>query len=163
MNVLPQVIVLFFVFALSLHEVALATEYVGSEKCSECHLDLYAEWSASEHHLQLRKAADAQHAGLPLPPGYTWDDISYVVGGVKRKALFVDLDGYIITSAKDGSKDKTQYHLEDGVWSNYFPGEKKPYDCAGCHTTGYLPDGHQNGLVGIIGTWKEEGIGCEAC
>ena len=35
MNALPRVIVC-FVIALSLHEVALATEYVGSGKCSEC-------------------------------------------------------------------------------------------------------------------------------
>ena len=138
-------------------------EFVGSEKCSECHLALYSNWSSSGHHLQLRKAEDAQHASLPLPPGYTWDDLSYVIGGVKKKALFVDLNGYIITSAKDGSKDKTQYHLENGSWSYFLPGEKKPYDCAGCHTTGFSSAGHQNGLEGIVGTWEEDGIGCEAC
>ena len=138
-------------------------EYVGSEKCSECHLALYSDWSATGHHLQLRKAEDAQHASLPLPQGYTWDDVSYVIGGVNKKARFVDRNGYLITSAKNGSKAKTQYNLENDSWSDYLPGEKKPYDCAFCHTTGYSLEGHQNGLLGIVGTWEEDGIGCEAC
>jgi hypothetical protein len=138
-------------------------EYVGSEKCSECHLALYSDWSASGHHLQLRKAELAEHAGLPLPPGYSWEDISYVVGGVYKKARFVDQNGYLITSAKNGTKAKTQYNLEDDSWSYYHPDEKKPYDCAYCHTTGYSSEGHQDGLSGIVGKWIEDGIGCEAC
>jgi hypothetical protein len=157
------IVVLFSLFMLLPQTVFAVAEYVGSEKCSECHLDLYSNWSASGHHLQLRKAEDAQHASLALPQGFSWDDITYVIGGVKAKALFVGQDGYIITSAQDGSEAKTQYHLKDGSWSDYFPGEKKLYDCAYCHTTGYRSDGHQNGLVGIIGAWEEEGIGCEAC
>jgi len=161
---LSLLIVVCFSLCIALPQTSFAVaEYVGSKKCSECHLALYSDWSASGHHLQLRKAEDAQHASLPLPPGYSWDDLSYVVGGFKTKALFVDLNGYIITSAKDGSKDKTQYHIEDGDWSYYLSGEKKPYDCAGCHTTGYNPAGHQDGREGIIGTWEEDGIGCEAC
>ena len=154
----------FFSLCMILPQTGFAVaEYVGSEKCSECHMALYSEWSASGHHLHLRKAEDAQNASLPLPSGYSWDDLSYIIGGNKTKALFVDLNGYIITSAKDGSKDKTEYHLEDETWSYYLPSEKKPYDCAGCHTTGYSPDGHQNGLEGIVGTWEEDGIGCEGC
>ncbi len=104
------------------------------------------------------------HANLALPPGYSWDDISYVVGGVNRKARYVDRNGYLVTSAKDGSRAATQYNLEDDTWSDFHPGEKnKKYDCAACHTTGYRPDGHQGGLKGIVGRWAEDGIGCEAC
>ena len=113
-------IVVLFSLCIVLPRTAFAVaEYVGSKKCSECHLALYSDWSASGHHLQLRKAEDAQHASLSLPLGYSWDDLSYVIGGVKTKTQFVDLNGYIITSAKDGSKAKTQYHLEDGSWSFY--------------------------------------------
>jgi hypothetical protein len=143
--------------------VFAVAEYVGSEKCAECHLALYSDWSASGHHLQLRKAEDAQHASLPLPPGYSWDDISYVIGGVNKKARFVDQNGYLITSAKNGSKARTQYILKGDYWTYYLPGQKIPYDCAYCHTTGYSPEGHQEDLLGIVGTWEEEGIGCEAC
>jgi hypothetical protein len=143
--------------------VSAVAEYVGSDKCSECHMEKYSNWQASGHHLQLRTAEKAQHANLALPDGYSWDDISYVVGGVNNKARFIDKGGFVITSAKDGSKAKTQYNLEDDSWSYYLSGEKKPFDCAFCHTTGYSPDGHQGGLEGVVGEWKEDGIGCEAC
>ncbi len=137
--------------------------YVGSDTCAECHLEQYNLWHASGHPFKLRKAERARHTKLPLPPGYTWDDISYVIGGANWKARFIDKQGYIITAAKDGSEAKTQYNLEDGSWSFYHKGEKKPYTCGTCHTTGYSKEGHQDGLPGLIGTWAEPGIGCEAC
>jgi formate-dependent nitrite reductase cytochrome c552 subunit len=161
---LSRLTVVFFFLSMVLPQTVFAVaEYVGSEQCSGCHMDLYSNWHASGHHQQLRKAEKAQHANLALPPGYSWGDISYVIGGVNKKALFVDQDGYLITSAKNGSKAKTQYNLEDDSWSYYLPGQKKPYDCAYCHTTGYSPEGHQNGLAGIVGTWEEDGVGCESC
>jgi len=48
-----------------------------------------------------------------------------VIGGANKKARFIDLEGYIITSAKDGSEAKTQYNINDGSWSFYHKGEKK--------------------------------------
>ncbi len=45
----------------------------------------------------------------------------------------------------------------------YHPGEEKPYNCGTCHTTGYQPEGNQDGLAGLIGTWAEPGIQCEEC
>lgn len=140
-----------------------AEEYVGSEKCFECHMEQFNYWQASGHPWKLRKVEKARYAKLPLPPGYSWDDISYVIGGANKKARFIDKKGYIITSAKDGSEAKTQYNIEDGSWSFYHKGEKKPYKCGPCHMTAYSKDGHQDGLEGMIGTWKEDGIGCEEC
>ena len=163
MYLLRLIALLLFFFLLLPQTVFAVAEYIGSNKCSECHMDLYTNWLASGHHLQLRKAEKAQQTNLALPKGYSWDDISYVIGGIKTKAYFVDQNGYIITSAKDGSKDKTQYNLGDDSWSYYFPGEKKPYDCGFCHTTGYNSNGNQGGLEGIVGTWYEDGVGCEVC
>jgi len=101
---------------------------------------------------------------LPLPKGYSWDDISYVIGGAHKKSRYVDKKGYIITMAKDGSELKTQYNIEDGSWSFYSKDQKnKKYDCGKCHTTGYKKEGHQDGLEGIVGTWAAPGIQCEAC
>ena len=48
-------------------------------------------------------------------------------------------------------------------WVPYHAGEEKPYSCGSCHTTGYIPEGNQDGLPGLIGTWAEDGIGCEEC
>jgi len=143
--------------------LALANDYVGSEKCFPCHQQQFNDWQASGHPWKLRKVDKARYAKLPLPPGYSWDDISYVIGGANKKARYIDRQGYIITSAKDGSEAKTQYNMQDGSWSFYHKGEKKPYKCGPCHMTNYSKDGHQDNLPGMIGTWSEDGIGCEEC
>jgi len=143
--------------------ITFANDYVGSEKCFECHAEQFNAWQASGHPWKLRKAEKAKYAKLPLPPGYSWDDISYVIGGAIKKARYIDKNGYIVTSAKDGSEAKTQYNLEDGSWSFYHKGEKKPYKCGPCHMTAYSKEGHQDNMEGMIGTWAEDGISCEEC
>lgn len=150
-------------------------EYVGSEKCGECHDSQYARFMLSGHPYKLTEVNgeaplfpfDDETGGVPNPPeGYTWDDISYVIGGFGWKARFIDQDGYIITGDADAA---TQYNLPNdeldtpGEWVPYHPGEQLPYDCGGCHTTGYRPQGHQDNLEGIVGTWAFPGVQCEAC
>jgi hypothetical protein len=105
--------------------------------------------------------------GVPDPPeGFSWEDISYVIGGFHWKARFIDQDGYIITGDSDAT---TQYNFAndllevDESWVPYHAGEEKPYDCGGCHTTGYSPEGNQDGMEGIIGTWAFPGVQCEEC
>ena len=105
---------------------------------------------------------------LPEPPeGYTWDDISYVIGGYNWKARFIDQDGYIITGDENAT---TQYNFRNDdidlgpSWVGYHAGEtEKVYDCGTCHTTGYRPEGNQDDRPGLIGTWAEPGIQCEEC
>lgn len=140
--------------------------YVGAAKCFECHEAIYNQFVTSGHPYKLRKAEDAKAAGIPLPSGYTWDDISYVIGGRNWKIRYMDEKGYIITMTgpKRDVPGKNQYNMETGKWSNYHPGEKnKKYNCGRCHTTGYSKEGHQDGLEGIVGTWAFPGIQCEAC
>jgi hypothetical protein len=55
--------------------------YVGSSKCSQCHEAIYDQFVTAGHPYKLRTAKDAKAAGIPLPSGYAWDDISYVIGG----------------------------------------------------------------------------------
>ena len=126
-------------------------------------MEQFNDWQSSGHPYKLRKAYKVQYTGIPLPKGYTWDDITYVIGGKNKKARFIDKDGYIITTAKDGSPAQTQYNMNNGTWANYHAGEKKPYKCGPCHMTAYDKNGHQDGLPGMIGTWAESGIGCEEC
>lgn len=140
-----------------------ANGYIGSEKCARCHQKQYNLFRISGHPYKLMKAEDAKKRAIPLPAGYRWSDISYVIGGAYKKARYIDLNGYIITAAKDGSVLKTQYNLETGAWSYYHKGEKKPYTCGKCHTTGFNKTGHQDGIKGLIGTWSEPGVQCEAC
>jgi hypothetical protein len=105
---------------------------------------------------------------VPSPPeGYTWDDVSYVIGGYNWKARFVDQDGYIITGDADATTQYNFYNpnLDMGDnWVGYHAGEvEKPYNCGTCHTTGYSPEGNQDGLPGLVGTWSEGGVWCEEC
>ena len=107
--------------------------------------------------------SDAATRPLPLPEGYDWSDVSYVVGGQRRKSIYVNNNGYCITDS-GGLPERNQYNLDTGEWSDFHPGEvNKPVDCGPCHTTGYSSIGHQGGLPGIQGTWALEGVQCEAC
>jgi hypothetical protein len=157
-------------------------EYIGSQTCSGCHQDISAVFSKTGHPWNQAKVVDGKSPTYPFtkitepPVGYTWNDISYVIGGYNLKALFVDKNGYIITDApgKSGSADfLNQWNFANTLldtnagWVTYKPGtDKLPNDCGECHSTGYSAwsaDAHQDGLPGIVGTWKEPGVQCEAC
>ena len=149
-----------------------AATYVGSSACKECHEDLYDTYQKTGHAWTLNRVVDGKAPAYPTtklkdaPEGYTWDDILYVIGGFNWKARFVDKEGNLITGAEEA---KTQYNLEnkslksDAEWVAYHPGETLAFDCASCHTTGYIPQGNQDGLAGLVGTWAEDNVGCEAC
>ncbi|NJN45022.1 MAG: hypothetical protein HC806_10090 [Anaerolineae bacterium] len=158
-------------------------DYVGSEKCGECHEEAYAKFILSGHPYKLVKIEDGQPPVYPydnvtggldeLPEGYTWADITYVIGGFGWKARFIGKDGFIITNppGETGATDYlNQYNYAnefvdtDAGWVTYHSGEENlPYNCGTCHTTGYRPEGHQDDLEGIIGTWAFPGIQCEEC
>lgn len=137
--------------------------YAGSEACLLCHKEQYNLFKVSGHSYKLRTAEQAMGAPIPLPEGYVWDDITYVIGGYKWKARFIGTDGYIITATAYGEDGKNQYNMMTGTWSNYHAGEVKPYNCGACHTTGYFAEGNQDNLPGLIGTWEMPGVQCEAC
>jgi len=153
-------------------DASVGATYVTSEGCAECHEDEYASFVNSGHKYKLNKVVDGQPPEYPYtevlnpPEGYTWDDITYVIGGYNWKARFIGLDGYIITGEEG---DTTQYNFPNDVlgtdegWVAYHAGEQKAYNCGPCHTTGYKPEGNQDGLPGLVGTWEETGIACEEC
>jgi hypothetical protein len=152
--------------------------FTGSEACSECHEEIYTVFMNSGHPWKLNRVVDGQPPQYPFtevpepPEGYTWDDILYVIGGYNWKARFVNQDGFIITTPKDGGDAENfvnQYNLYNDElkmgenWVPYHVGEEKPYNCGTCHTTGYLPTGNQDDKPGLIGTWALDGIQCEEC
>jgi len=109
-------------------------EYVGTEACQECHTGIYDTFIKSGHPYKLNKVVDSQPPKYPFskvpnpPEGYTWDDITYVIGGYGWKARFLDKDGFIITGNEDAT---TQYNLYNddlemgGNWVAYHPGRRK--------------------------------------
>ena len=164
-------------FAFGSGEYEFGAQYAGKDSCKECHTGEYDEFIKSGHAYKLNKVVDGKPPKYPftevteLPKGITWNDVTYVIGGYNWKARFVGKDGYIITGPAGDSDYLNQYNFANPVvgtdagWAKYHPGEKRPYNCGSCHTTGYNPDPetHQDDLPGIVGTWAEPGVTCERC
>ncbi|MBX2999538.1 MAG: cytochrome c3 family protein [Caldilineaceae bacterium] len=143
--------------------------YVGSQTCGRCHEEYYNSYTQTGHANILTPVVDGQPVGRPFtqvaqpPSGHTWEEIRYVVGGYNWKAHFIDQEGYLITG------EEAQYNLPNrwlrmgDTWAAYQPAERAEYTCGSCHTTGYVPEGNQHNLPGIVGSWAEDGVGCEAC
>jgi len=162
----------------SAQEAPFGAEYVGSETCGACHQEVFEVYTNSGHAWALNLAVNGEPLDYAfteiseLPEGYTWDDISYVIGGYNWKARFMNQDGYIITDAPGESGNEeylSQYNFANPIlgkkagWAKYHAGEENlQYTCGPCHTTGYDPKG-ENELPGIVGTWAEPGIKCERC
>lgn len=117
----------------------------------------------------------------PVPPLPTidgtqldWSDVEYVIGNFFWKARFIDRRGYIWTGT---ANDSTQWNLgarggPQGFVPYHAGDVDKPFNCGKCHTTGYSEFGHQGGVdpntgdpnfPGLIGTWSQDGVRCEAC
>jgi hypothetical protein len=147
--------------------------YVGSSTCKTCHATVYATWAKTGHASALTavsgaKPTDPPYSSFPTNPPkddsatqYSWSEVPYVIGGYGWKALFLDKDGYLITGSK------TQYTLASSSYTSYESSTSVgtlKFDCGKCHATGYSSSASsQGGLKGIVGGWKEEGVGCEAC
>lgn len=158
--------------------LAQADEYVGDSVCAACHSNFpstgfFDGYMDSGHPWKLFRTAGGEPAPdtwpfsavPPLPSVFgaplQWSDVEYVIGNYFWKARFVDRDGFIHTGDVD---DSTQWNLWNQQFVPYHAGEAdKPFDCGRCHTTGYDPAGHQNELPGLIGTWVQDGVRCEAC
>ena len=152
--------------------------YVGESSCATCHADaptsgFFDGYLRTGHRWALSRVAGQEPSPdywpfTPVPPlpvtfgmPLAWSDVEYVVGNYGWKALFVDRSGYMETGAVG---EVTQWNLSSQSWVGYHAGEVgKPFDCGRCHTTGYDSSGHQDGLGGLLGTWLEDGVRCEAC
>ncbi|MDP8205712.1 MAG: T9SS type A sorting domain-containing protein [Candidatus Electryonea clarkiae] len=164
---------------------AYAQDYVGDEACAGCHANnpvdgFYDGYKDSGHPYKLTRTGGEVPAegtwpwteapGLPVAWGaqLEWSDVEFVIGNYYWKARFVTDQGYIYTGDEG---ETTQYNLLNDTWAGYHDGEYtgvgddgKPYDCGRCHTTGYDAEGgNMYDMPGMVGTWTEEGIRCEAC
>jgi len=113
-------------------------EYVGAEICAGCHPEISEVFAKSGHAWNLNSVIDGNpieypFSSVPDPPeGYTWEDISYVIGGYNWKARFVNNDGYIITGYTTTSTstknvwlvktDSDGYLLWDSILRDYTEG-----------------------------------------
>ena len=160
--------------------------YIGSQACLACHAGVMATVSRHAHSHALTPTLGrppayspaGTRAGVPNPPaGKTWNDVSYVISGYLLSALFVDSDGYVMTDGVEGVNTHWALdHPASGITAGFVPykpeqTQRLPYDyetCFRCHTTGPRPQDpadprSQDGRPGILGTWAEAGVRCEAC
>ena len=140
--------------------------YAGADECETCHPEIYNDWITSGHPYKIMTPDEALQLrpDLPMPDGYTKDDILYVIGGWGWKARYIGNDGYIITKtgADREINGSNQYNIATGEWVDYHAGEQYQYNCQRCHNTGASYD-TENELPGIDGTWELNGVQCEAC
>lgn len=158
---------------------AAGAEYVGSQTCAGCHSQINEVYAKTGHAHALKKITDGQAPEFPFsqmsdpPQGYTWNDISYVLGGYGWQAIFADANGFIITDEPGKSGNTAylnQYNLANSALAkeagfvSFKAGEAElKNDCVECHTTGYTASGSQGDLAGMVGTWQEDGVTCERC
>ncbi len=159
--------------------------YIAAAACRACHPDVSEQQLIHGHAHKLTRVVgqppefpeEGTRAGIPNPPdGFSWDDISYVIGGYTKKGRFINQDGFILTNGVD--MVDTQWNLDfpaNGTtvgFAAYEPDREtpKPYDysCFVCHTTGAKPQDEdfpqfQEDRPGFAGTWLETGIQCEEC
>jgi predicted CXXCH cytochrome family protein len=152
--------------------------YVGTQTCGTagCHESIHTMFMQSGHPFKLTAVPGSQGPTYPWddqhpnsvvandgpPPGHTWDEFAYVIGGFGWKARWVQPDGKIFTA------DTTaQLNLWAGSpeWVDYHHGEDRPYNynCFKCHTTGATDQGSwPSGTIGF-GTFEFGGVQCEEC
>ena len=157
--------------------------YVGSAACASCHADVASLHGRHPHEFALNRlsgqapAYPAGTGGVPNPPpGLDWTDVSYVSGGYSRGALFLGVDGFLLTTGITAIS--TQWNLAfgpNGATSGFVPllaesTEPAPFEYARFvhETTGAEPQdastpASQDSRAGIEGTWSEPGVHCEAC
>jgi hypothetical protein len=153
---------------------SFAQDYVGDSACAGCHGAIYSPYMDSGHPWKIfhnegeAPAADTwPHTEIPPLPvvegeQFEWSDAEYVVGNYFWKTRFMDREGYLVTGNED---ETTQWNVQTEEWVGYSAGTvDKPFNCGRCHTTGYDPEGDsQHGLAGIVGSWEQDGVRCEAC
>lgn len=162
-----------------------AQDWVGSQACQGCHAEKYNNWIASGHPYKFNVIENNQPPVYPpevfnyqvqwmdsLGDGsFSWEDVAGVIGGYGWKSRFVGQDGHVIGTAGSayftgmGHNQFNFYDGEDHGWVNYHSTTETiyKYSCFKCHTTGGDTTGTWLSAVDGLGTFTEQGIGCESC
>ena len=129
--------------------------YAGSDKCKECHEEVYKQWRLTPHSRMLVNAqkdpsaikANNFNEDIPFTPA----DIAYTVGSHWVQKYLTRIDGQLYVLPK-------YWNIPKRDWEPYsiFDWRQKPYQihCDGCHTVGF--DSKTK-------TFFEPGVGCESC
>ncbi|MEI6234519.1 MAG: cytochrome c3 family protein [Planctomycetota bacterium] len=144
------------------------TQYVGAQKCAECHATHYTGWQSTTHSRMIRKPVTEGPdknvlADFTLPfPDRTFDikDVKWVVGSRWKQRFIGVVNGQeVVYPVQWSVKDKTwQPYTGKADWwyANHKDWKTRSNFklCAGCHSTG--SDAYTE-------RWTELNISCEAC
>ncbi|MBI5117526.1 hypothetical protein HZA56_13705 [Candidatus Poribacteria bacterium] len=132
-----------------------AAKFVTSEKCKECHPEIYKQWKMTPHARMLRNARKDSSAVLAdrfteeIP--FQKKDIEFTLGShwIQKYLTRIGQELYILPKF---------WNIVKGEWEPYsiWNWQNRPYSehCNWCHSVGY--DTRNK-------TFVEESIGCEAC
>ena len=171
----------------------LGADYIGSQRCANCHnekgAELWDAWHATAHAHMAQPASpetvlgDLSDEAAPTiiwPDGttrpLTLDDIAYTLGGryIQRYVTEWEDEGGLHLYVLPVQWNIPQEEGQTGTWTPYHPEDwaTPPRDwrvaCAACHTTGLdreNPTAQTH--FSSVDTWRkgdvELGVGCEAC
>lgn len=129
--------------------------YVGSMECKKCHERKYLEWATTLHSKMMQ---DAKANPLVIKGDFDTpnkirlfkkEDVHYILGNQWREM-------YLKKAGDDYEVLPAVYEIGSNKWTTTNGSSPKSWfkECAGCHATGVDP---------VKKTFKEAGIGCEAC
>lgn len=127
--------------------------YVGSMECKKCHERKFLDWTTTLHSrmIQDAKANPRVIIGDFKSPNkiriFKKDDVDYTIGNRWMQQ-------YLKKTGDDYEVLPASYHISTNRWVEYPQNRSWFKECAGCHATGVDP---------VKKTFKEPGIGCEAC
>ncbi len=133
----------------------VGASYVGSSRCMLCHERKYLEWTTTLHSKMMQ---DAKANPLVVKGDFDTPnkirsfgkgDFDYILGNRWREM-------YLKKVGDDFEVLPAIYEIQSNKWVILEDTSKKQWfkECAGCHATGVDP---------VKKTFKEPGIGCEAC
>lgn len=160
--------------------------YVGSEKCKECHLDIYVGWRSTFHPYKFQRISENNVVGdFSRNNNMTFDG--------KTTTMFKDDEGYFIRTTGPDDKERDykigyviggfwkqlyvtefpngELHILPVVWvvetqswskSDYWSKTIYQYSCSGCHTTG-MQLNFDEATDTFSTTWADLGVACESC
>ncbi len=144
------------------------SQYIGSQKCADCHQTYYDSWKDSAHNKMIRPAiAEGPNKTIladfskpsPFRP-FELKDVKWVIGHRWKQRFIGVVDGQeVVFPAQWSIKDKKwqSYAGKTDWWYPQHPDWKTRSNfklCAGCHSTG---------VDHYAQKWTEQNITCESC
>jgi hypothetical protein len=126
-------------------------DYVGSDRCRECHEDVWKQWRLTTHATNYRDATKDPKA---IRGVFTGDE-PFPKGTVLRTVGEHWTQRYLVMGKKELMVVPDTWSLQAGAWTKE-GSFNRPWlkYCAGCHVTALNP---------FDGTANELGTGCEGC